>query len=140
MHEAPIKGAEGLKIFPPKGSFRYNSVETAISRNARVLKDVCPGSFYAHIGVVAMDASRSLISVSSVSRSDVSDEDVLPRSRCGSHVLLTPMTLEELLQKKCGECFNCEKDDCGHCASCVLNPRTQVCIQKVSSQYLAIGE
>jgi hypothetical protein len=55
MHEAPVKGAEGLKIFPPTGSYRYtyNSVETAISQNARVLKDVCPGSFYAHIGVVA---------------------------------------------------------------------------------------
>ena len=123
MHEAPVKGAEGLKIFPPTGSYRYsyNSVETAISRNARTLKDICPRSFYTHIGVVAKDSSRSLISVSLVSRSDVSDEDVL-----------SPMTLEELLENKCGGCFNCEKEDCGRCASCVLNPQIQVCIQKVS--------
>ena len=60
--EAPMKGVEGLKIFPPTGCRHYNSVETAMSRNVRALKDVCPKSFYAHIGVVATDASRQALS------------------------------------------------------------------------------
>ena len=71
IHEVLRKGAEGLKIIPPTGSYHYNSVETAMSQNAHVVKDVCPGSFYMHIGVATMDESRSLISVSLVSHFDV---------------------------------------------------------------------
>ena len=132
MHEVSRKGAEGLKIILPTGSHRYNSMETAMSRNAHVVKDVCPGSFYTHIGVAATDESRSLISVLSVSCFDVSDEDVLPDITCRSQAVSLPMMLEELLKNKCGGFFNCEKDDRGRCASCVLNPQTQFRIQKVS--------
>ena len=50
---------------------------------------------------------------------------------------LTPrMTLEELYEVKCGACVNCEKEDCGRCASCVSNGdsnRRQACLQKVSN-------
>jgi hypothetical protein len=44
-----------------------------------------------------------------------------------------PMTLEELLQNRCGECVNCKKEDCGRCASCATNRGTNNCIRKVSS-------
>jgi hypothetical protein len=54
---------------------------------------------------------------------------VSPREKCGDS---SPMTLEELLNNKCGECVNCMKDDCGRCTACVANSNTQVCIQKVS--------
>jgi len=46
------------------------------------------------------------------------------------------MTLEQLFQSRCGECVNCEKDDCGQCSSCLSNRtsgREAVCLQKVSS-------
>jgi hypothetical protein len=65
MHEVLRKGAEGaegLKIFPPTVSCHDNSVETAMSRNVRALNDVCPKSFYAHIGVVVTNALRRALS------------------------------------------------------------------------------
>lgn len=52
-----------------------------------------------------------------------------------SHAVSSSMTLEKLLENKCGECVNCTKDDCGRCASCVSHPNTQVCIQKMCCQF-----
>jgi hypothetical protein len=129
---APVKGAEGLKILPPTGSFRYNSVEAAKARHAKGLKDVCPGPFYAHIGVVSTDVSRSLtLGSESISLSHASDEDGSPQERRG---VSSPMTLEDLLKNKCGECVTCAKDDCGRCASCVSHSNSKVCIPKVSRE------
>jgi hypothetical protein len=111
---APLKGAEGLKILPPTGTFYYYSVEGAKVRNSTRLKDVCARPFYAHIGALATDESR-LTSGSSLSRSNVSDEDMRP-------------------QERCGECENCTKDACRRCTQCRLHNlgRSSDCFQKVS--------
>ena len=110
----------GLWIFWKKKQFR--SVEAACAVVPTILEEN-PGAvndFYTHVGI---DLTRVLGSLQSQQPSLVTN---------GLGAVSSPMTLEELLKHKCGECMNCHKDDCGRCASCMLNPRTQVCIQKVS--------
>ena len=52
------------------------------------------------------------------------------------HSFSGPMSLEELYEKRCGECALCMRQDCEHCSSCLrnssrTNSRKEVCFQKV---------
>ena len=123
---APMKCLEGLKLLPPDRVTGYYSVEAAQRRMGQVLKDVIAEKFYAHLGAISSSAKAP--------KRNALPDNLISRQ--------SPMTLEELLKYGCGECVNCDKDDCGLCASCLSNgvSRRRVCIQKVSWNLFVVSQ
>jgi len=131
----------GLFIFHPNCQKTFRSIEAAAvyvpklkTYNPNVVAD-----FNRHIGVTPMDAAaasprRTKVPKASKLPSSVSSKG---KAAAGSSqdAIESPMTLEELFESACGVCFNCKKDNCGQCSSCLSNitfRRRQVCLQKVS--------
>jgi len=125
----------GLYIYNPKHpKVCFRSVEAAVNQRQKEVMSFNPNAvadFSRHIGVTPQSAAIPRTSLPPAAPSSGKK-----RANKGGKSLVSPMTLEELFQGRCGECVNCEKDDCGQCSSCLSNyssRRQQVCLQKVSS-------
>ncbi len=122
----------GLTMFYPNSTKFFRSAEAAASFDPSVLVENphAVAIFYEHVGI-----KRDVTSTSSGSKSKAT-----AASGNGSALAsqVSPMTLQELLKRRCGKCVHCTKTDCGRCAACVSNRRSlsqrQVCIQKVCVQ------
>lgn len=127
----------GLYIFPDNPSVTYRSVEAAISNVPKKLLDYNPNAvsdFYRFVGVKSVTETEGSSSQTK-SKKVPSRNAAVKRKKASS----APMSLEELFENRCGECVNCNKEDCGECFSCLSclsntdgSQRQKVCLQKVS--------
>jgi hypothetical protein len=91
------------------------------------------------------DGGLAAVTTGSKKRSCPTESSATKRSKtivnevgAASHNQEPPMTPSELFVNRCRQCPLCIADDCGHCATCILNEsRTrrfkEVCLRKVSS-------
>lgn len=119
----------GLSLYQPESNTTFRSIEAAVVSVPELMTfnpNVC-SDFNGHIGTLVKGSYSKL----KKSSKTAPIPPVAPMTGRTS-----TMTLEELLDRSCGMCVNCSKDDCGECSSCVskaTSPRRQVCIQKVKS-------
>lgn len=124
----------GLYVYHPEGTRFFRSVESVVKfvPKSLELNPTAVGDFNQYIGVESVQevGGEALENVSARSGPSPTRRKKIPASILSRR---SPMSLKELLKYGCGQCINCEKDDCGRCASCVSNRSSyrQVCIQKV---------
>jgi hypothetical protein len=160
-------GLDGLVLLSPNGK-RFRSVQRAMRQHRAALGnlELSPLNFYDYVGLdrnlddgdVSMgvqssrdslsgdDGALTAVTTGSKKRSRPAESSVTKRSKTieseevgtVSHNQEPPMTPSELFVTRCKKCALCIADDCGRCATCILNmSRTrrfkEVCLRKVSS-------